>query len=317
MDRPHRDRSTRLTLLGVVALLVGAVWLMLAGFSLLLPLIARTMPGVHADPRTAAVGALTYGIVGGSFLLAGIGSIRRRRWVRSVMLVLGWTWLITGVLVSAVVAIAFPSIAGIASAQGSVLPDGWVPALRLLAVGVSLLFGVALPAVFVVVYRDPDLDATCRAANPGPGWTDGKPPAVLGLSLAMGLAGAISLPMVFQPVVPLFGRLVTGGPAALLTLLVAAACGWVARETYRERVSGWWGALLLLVGIGITTTWTMAAVPPEQWLQAMGYPDEQQGLMSDDMATAGAWLSGLLTVATVVYLARLRRHFDRGPAGGR
>ena len=40
--------------------------------------------------------ALTYGIVGALLVWAGLGSLRKRRWVQPMMNIIGWCWLIVG-----------------------------------------------------------------------------------------------------------------------------------------------------------------------------------------------------------------------------
>jgi len=117
--------------------------------------------------------------------------------------------------------------------------------------------------------------------------------------------------MALQPIVPLFGFLWIGVPAALVILLCAAACGWLARSVYYQQRWAWWGTLFFLTGIGVSTTVTLARVESKDWLLAMDYPDEMMTMIPQGASKFGVWVSIVITVVTVIYLATIRHHFER------
>jgi len=295
---------------------IGGVAILFGLLNLLLPLAGEWVPGAAGKWRAALAGALTYGLIGGAFIWAGVGSIRHRRWVRSVMLVLAWSWLLCGILIVPAMALLLGDMIAVSGPGGETVPAEAIWLITAIFVGAGGLFGIALPALFVWAYRDPNVTATCRAHDPLPAWTDRCPSTVMGLSLGLAIAAIISLPMALQPIVPFFGYLVTGIPAVILILIGAAACGWLARATYLQKSSGWWSSLLFLTGIGVSTTVTLARIQPAEWMLAMGYPEEMTDLVSDGAVRAGVWVSAAITVVSVVYLLAIRRYFTQ-PRSGR
>ena len=189
---------------------------------------------------------------------------------------------------------------------------------RLLTLGLLAVAGVVLPALFVWVYNDRDLQRTCETHDPVVRWTERCPPAVLGLSVAMAASGVLGLVMALRPAVPLFGTMLTGWPAAAALVAGGLGCLWLARETYLQSWRGWWATMIALVVIGISTWVTLEVADPAELYAAMGYPPDTPPPGDGFLALTG-WLTLVSTVLTVVYLARIRRHFGtrgetRGPS---
>src|SRR5687768_9751912 len=103
VSRPvlERDRRGGLVAFGIVSLLIGA----LAGCgTLLMPL---SLIGLAFAPGAALpeglilqliISTLIYGAAATVFIWTGIGSIRCKRWVRPIVISLGWPTIIMGVL---------------------------------------------------------------------------------------------------------------------------------------------------------------------------------------------------------------------------
>jgi hypothetical protein len=304
-------------LFGAVAVLLGcgAVGLgLLHGAAFALQRVGAGA-GPPLEARSVAVALSSWVALGLAFVTLGVGSIRRRRWAPPLVLVLAWTWLAGGLL-------ALPFLPGaLDGAFRLVDPEGGgAPGLLIVAaVGLVVAFGVALPAAFVWVYRDPAVLRTCERFDPRPSWTERCPRSVLGLSVSFAVLAVTSLPLALgHPVVPLFGRIVTGRPAALLLLLAAAASAWIARATYLMRRAGWWGATLLSVVAGAATAITFARVEPLELYRASGYPEEQLAVLAGAPLLSGGFCAALaaaLTAASVAYMLAVRRHFGRSPRG--
>jgi hypothetical protein len=301
---PFKDRSPRLRLFGWVAILAGAASALLGGFSLLL-LAVGGLPGPSSiEPRDAVVSVALHAFLAAALTWLGIGSVQRRRWVRPLMLTLAWTWLATGVaalvllpaLVDAVLESQRPELAAVtACARAAIL-------------GGILLLGVATPGAFIWAYRDQDLQRTCEAHNPRPDWTAYCAPSVLGLSVALAASGVLAALGALRPALPLFGSLWTGWPGALALVAVAGICAWLARETYRMTRLGWWATTVFLVLGGVSTWVTLRRLGAAGLCRALGYPDGVP-LPDASFAVAAEWLTLATTLATAVYMTRIRRHF--------
>jgi hypothetical protein len=316
---PFKDRTARLTLFGALAILAGAGGIVLGLLHLVLLLGARHVPGLETmpvDARSYVMGAALYVLLGAAFVWVGAGSVKKRRWARPLMLTLAWTWLLGGVSVL----LLLPGLLDLAlgmNSVGSAPPDPTVAGLvqAAMMLGTSLL-GVALPALFLWAYYDDNVPLTCDSHDPKPDWTRNCPPPVLGLSVGLGACGVIGLLMVLRPVVPLFGRLVTGWPAALSLVAVAGACLWMARETYALRVRGWWTTTTFVVLAGLSTWLTLARVPASELFLAMGYPEDSVPEGEASFGRMASWLTVVVTLATVVYMAGIRKHFLKSAGSG-
>lgn len=314
-DGSFRDRSRRLAFFGVLAWIAGGVSIVLGLLHLALPWLTTLAPNSEAfvpDRRTLAMGLMLYVMIGIVLILAGSGSIRCARWVRPIMLVIGWSWLIAGVLALLMTLSMLDDLVVLVTAETSTLPPAGVALLKSALLAGTALFGVVVPLAFVVVYQDRNVARTCEARHPQHDWSDRCPLQVLGLSGGLVLAAALSLPMMLLPVVPLFGALATGWPGSLLILLAAGATFWIACGLYRVKRWSWWGATILLVLIGVSATTTFFVIEPVEFYRAMSYPEPQLTRI-ERAGPALRWSmvagSALLTLLTVGYMARIRRHF--------
>ncbi|HEX7150168.1 MAG TPA: hypothetical protein VF618_01680 [Thermoanaerobaculia bacterium] len=219
----ENDRSTGLVVFGAVQILVGIV----CGIALL--------AAVAATVTTTSMIFLT-GIAAFFFVAAGVGSIKARRWARALSTVVSALWLAGGVIALLSTLLIVPRV---------------YPGARigLIAAGIALA-AIVLPAILFFFYRRDDVRATCERRDK-PRWTDAVPLPVLALALVMAFASLWLLVRMSEPVVPLFGMVMTGGPAALTLLALAVLCGILAVQSYRLKESAWWTVVLLQV-IGCT-----------------------------------------------------------------
>lgn len=290
-----------------MSILLGLLQLALAFFP-----GAETLP---VDRLSSLMGFVAYGLLGVAFIWIGGGSVLKRRWAPPLMLILAWTWLLGGLIALLLVPGLVGGVLAGFDAQG--LADGFARVVTFFSVGMAAIFGVLLPALFVAVYSDRNLRMTCQANDPTPDWTARCPVPVLGLSVGLGAFALLTLPLMLRPAVPLFGILVTGWPGASLMLLGAAACGWLARETYRLRRAGWWGTLLLLLLVGLSTLITFQRVEPIELYRELGYPQELIEVLGRSMAfgrAAVSWGTAVLTLLSLAYMATVRKHFRFGGA---
>ena len=85
-----RDRSTRLVLFGALSVAIGGICGLFGLLYFFLALTSGRLLGAQTlpvDARSYVMGAMIYFLLGGAFVWVGIGSIRKRRWVRPLMLV--------------------------------------------------------------------------------------------------------------------------------------------------------------------------------------------------------------------------------------
>jgi len=307
------DLGRRMTFFGIVAVGLGVGLVALGLLHPLLPLISGTLAGEPSlDTHAVWMGLLLYVSIGAVMIWAGIGSVRRRRWVRPIMLFVSGTWLIVGVFVLLIVLWVLDDLLLVAGGEAVRSSPVVASVARWVAIGLTVGGGILLPVIFFLAYRSPAIQSTCDRHDPRPSWSDRCPSTVLMLSVALLAAAVFSLPMILRPVVPLFGRLLTGPPGLLALLGGVALCCWLAWSTYRLERTGWWATLGFLLVLGVSTVWTFMAVDLTEMYRQIGYPEEQLAALARSepvLRRLTLWSSVALTVVGVLYMLGIRRHF--------
>ncbi len=305
---PFRDRTVRLQFFGVLTVLCGTAWILIGLLPLLLPLVGPI--SAASDLPSLLMSVATNALLGGVLIGVGIGSMRRRRWVQPMMLIIAWTWLIGGVLSTALVVPLLDNVLALASGSGASPEPREVLVFKSLFTGVVVTLGILLPALYIWAYRERDVLRTCEIANPAPAWTERCPSTVLGLSVMLGAAAVLCLPLAFKPVVPWFGRLLTGWTGALFLLLGAVGALWLARSTFRLSMAGWWSTTLLMTVLGFSVTVTFLWIEPAAYYRELGFPEEQVELL-DHPSIRRVLVGGtaVLTLVSLGYMAAIRKHF--------
>jgi hypothetical protein len=316
-----KNRTTRLITFGILSLLCGGACLLFSLLTLAIPLLPPSLTGGASGGAVSFGAALpaacVYGLIAAAFVALGVGSIRARRWVRPLMLTLAWTWLLAG-CVSVVVLLALGSgVLLLSGGSDADVPQGAIPVIFAVTIGFVGCIEVLLPLAFLWAYRSKDVQLTCERANPAPSWTDRCPPPVLGLSVALAAGALLSLPLIFHPAFPVFGRMVTGAPAVLMLLASAALFALLALGCYRQRRWAWWGLLAATALMGVSSLVSCLTIDPQEIARAMELGEDQAEMLRE----AGIPGNPVLAVAVVLftllcagYLLTVRRHFfgERG-----
>ena len=308
----YRDRGVRLRLFGLLTVLtgIGAALLGLSHFAL--PLLADSIPDFRITASQIATGVITFAAIGVVLIACGVGSIRERRWVRPAMLTVGWSWLFVGLATLGFVVTNLDDLMILAGSGLAEQPPGIETLIRWILLLPTLVFGVVMPLLIVRAYQDQDVLATCRARHPEPDWSDRCPSAVLVLALGLGFAGLLSLPVTLRPVLPWFGRLLTGTAGSVTTLLVGGVFIWIGWALFHLRTSAWWATGFSTIVVALSTAWTLAETPRAAWYRALDYPEKQieRLLMSGEPPKWPGIVATLaLTIVTLIYLASIRKHF--------
>jgi len=321
-DARFKSKRTGLVVLGVVSITIGVMCGCLAIFLPFAMLAAQGAPeqGTPApDARGIAFGLVFYMALAGLFIWTGIGSIRVRRWVRPIMLILAWTWLLCGVLGLAFWLVMLPDLpAAVQAAQPNappLSPEAY-KAISLIASAFLFVVYIALPTVFVWFYQDKQVKATLEREDPVLRWTDRCPLPVLGLSLGLAFSAFACIGALIYGVFPLFGVMLRGAPATMAILLVAAALAFLARATYRLEWIGWWGtvaftAVMLVSGIATSFRIDLFEIYRQFGLSAEQIDMMRQYKFLNSLTTSA--VGAVTAIATLAYMVYLRRFFVPPP----
>ena len=309
---PFKDRSAGLIVFGSLELLMGGCCGLMAPLMVANVFLLRSLPEGQAPPMNMGAmvwTALFYAALGAFFITMGIGSIRARRWARTLMLITSWTELACGVPAFVMMMTILPDMmAQMRAGSGSSIPGAmWV-------VGAFLLFiYVLLPLAFVLFYRSPHVKATCEDRDPNIPWTDRCPAPLLAASLLCAAYAACMLAVGLAfPVIPFFVML-QGPPAIAVSLLLAAAYGFAAVELYRGRQRGWWVGFGTAAVLGIASAvgfWNIDAVA---FYEGMGY-GRALAEQAAPMFASLRWFVAVWMPLWVGFLLWVKRYLPARPA---
>jgi len=263
----------------------------------------------------------TYLFIAAALVWLGVGSMRCRRWARSLTLVISWYWLIMGVLITILLTGALPVAMKSAmqaqqntpGAPSAEVTTGVMAVILTIMIVFCAVLLVVIPIAFVVFYSRADVAATCRHRDPVEPWTDRTPLPVLGASLVL-FFGALYLLVtaVSTPLFPFFGRYLTGIPAAGCFLAFGALDIYLAVALYRLKAVGWWIAVLTVPVRLLSMVFTFARADLMQAYSKMGMSDAQlQILQSSPFFRSHVilWWSLFSLVIFLAYLLWLKRYF--------
>ena len=316
----YRDRRLGLLLFGILELLLGAACVLLVPLMIFSQIMSARMTGMEPNFRMIVPGALVYAGLAMAFVWLGVGSIKRRRWARALLLILAWSWLAVGVLMVAIMSVVLPRFLGAGSVVGAALPAGMRLAMILVPLLFLGVFFVALPGGMVWFYGSRHVKATCEASDPAPRWTDACPLPLLAVTcwLWFGSLGMLVMPFGYGGVMPFFGVLLSGLPGGLVCLVLAAVWLGVGWMFYRLRPAGWWILAGVLVLMSISNAITFTRVDIFEMYRKMGYPEAQIELIKSQGLFAGSafqWWSLGAMVPLLAYLLWVKRFFHAPQSG--
>ena len=172
-----------------------------------------------------ASGLVAYGVATVYFVSVGIGSIRKRRWARALIVVVSAMWLAAGVVTTLLLAVERSGVT---------------------LVGIAFVLAIVLPLILLLYYRRRAVRAEFEASD-GPRWTDRVPSPVLAVVIVLAFASLAMLANLANPSFAFGGATITGAPAALAFLSLAILCAWLAVRLYQLKESAWWVVVLLQV----------------------------------------------------------------------
>ena len=279
----HQDRSTGLILVGVLEIVLGlACLLMLAFMGITAVSVGRLPEGQAAglNARVMIPYCAFYLLFALFFATVGVGTLRGRRWARTIMLIVSWSWLISGVFGTILMFFILPKMTGAisATAGGGAAADASVGMVVMgcVAVVMGLLY-IVLPGVLLLFYRGPNVKATFEAKDPGIPWTDRVPAPVLALTLLFGIGAVGAVSWALFGVLPIFGYVVTGLPAILGFLGLGAISALLAWAVYQRRPAAWWGVVAwsVLGGVNAFFFFRQGEAGMRRMYEAMGTPAAQ------------------------------------------
>lgn len=266
----YSDRRTGLIIFGVLEILIGCLCALIVPLMIIGMAIGAKTTGAPPDNGAIFSGVVVYGLAAVAFVWLGVGSIMCRRWARALLLILSWSWLLAGIMVAGFSVVTLTHIM-------ETLQSG--PVLAGVVIGFVILgvFFLIIPSVLVCFYQSRNVKATCEARDPVRRWTDACPLPVLAAVLwfGVGAVAVLPMPLAYKSVMPFFGILLTGLPAALLFVAWGAGSAWLAWAFYRLQPVAWWVAVIVFALASVSSVITFARVDLMEMYRLMGYSQQQ------------------------------------------
>ncbi len=284
------DRRGWLIVFGILHCLLGLAALLLMFGS-----------AIAADriPRAGGAGqsVVFYAVATIYFFAIGVGSMRARRWARAIALAISAVWLACGVIGFAALFVVMPHLLVL-------VPPSQEKTFITAAVTAIFITGIALPLLFGLFYRAASVRGTCDRYDLKPRWTDRLPLPVLALVLPLAFGALMTLMNVNMRVYYVFGVMLTGAPAMIATVAIAALFAIVSLELFRMRATAWWVLLLvhLLTAIGCVAA---AGNDINRMYERMGAMTPQVRAMHLETLPHDPRLWAIVAVAWIAYLGFL------------
>ena len=304
---------------GILQIILGALVSLGIPFLLLGALLSRKVGG--GMPVGSYVLTVISYLFGAAVLVTlGIGSIRARRWAHALTLILSWAWLFIGIMMTVFLTAVLPSTFVTAFRQAAArnpnateMPTGVMAVILTFVIVLFSVFLIVLPLVFLLFYRKKDVEETVKHRDPVERWTDRCPLPVLAASLLFTWACPYYLAMsATTPLIPFFGRYLTGIPGAIGCLLFAILDGYLAYSLFHVQVAGWWTAIAALTLRTISSVVTYAHGDLLQAYSRMGWKDTQLQMMNQNpmfRSNLILWWSVGFLLAFVGYMLWIKRYF--------
>jgi hypothetical protein len=319
-----KDRSGMLLVVGILFIVAGGLCGCLTA-TMPLAVLAPRPPG-QPQPRVTDMltGLLVYAGLCAALLTLGIGCVRKRRWVRPLIIVLGWIGLAGGVIGMITWGFALPQMgnamraaaaaqAGARGGGGGAAPPA---AFFTVMIGIMTVFFafiyVIVPAALLWLFRSGDVQRTLEHYDPQPRWTDAVPVPVLGLCALLALGGLWALASAMQGWFLAFGVIMSGAAARVAALLVAAAFATAALFAFRLRPAGWWMALALFVLLPLAWITTLLRHDLTSVYRAMGRSDAELQVLANVQVMNGPLMSlsiGAFAAGTIAFTLSTRKYF--------
>jgi hypothetical protein len=315
-----KDRKVGLVIFGVMTVLAGCCWALFVPLMIFgAQMAARSPHPPPSAPNIMPIAAL-HGALAVIFVWLGVGSIMTRRWARALLVICSWSWLITGTIAVAAMALMAPQLAAsIQAAQPaghSQLSGGARTAMILVPVVMVTVLMVIIPLLWALFYSGRNVKATCEARDPVVRWTDRCPLPVLAMSvwLAFGAFSMLVMPA-FHSAAPFFGLLLSRAVGTVFYLCLAAIWAYSAWRIYHLDTRGWWIIAIAMVLFALSNVITYSRHDIGEVYALMGYPPAQIAEIRRIGFMGGhtmAWSSLLFTVPFLGYLCYMRKFFKHG-----
>jgi len=299
---------------GIVEILIGLLFLLIALTSLFIPKIPPLNPQV---PMPSFLPVSLFAFAFSTFVIAmGVGTIMAKRWARKIMLILSWYGLGLGLVGILFFIFFMGSFLNTAFSNAPNITPAVASGMKMGMMVMMAVFYVILPGVFVLFYQSKRVLAAVEYYDPKENWMDACPTPVFAVSficafgaVGMGILGL----MVLSTNLPFFGAVFPVWGIALFLLVMFSALTYISIGFYHLEVKAWWAALILVILGSAAAFFMFKLIDPMSAYQRMNVPAAQIDQMKKsgalDMYKSMPNVSWIMMVPYLAYLLFIRKYF--------
>lgn len=301
-------RSGSLIAAGVIDILIGSAFFLMAVFVMM---VRWFVPSGAAVPRQSQNGFLIFLGMAGIFFLLGWGLVQKRRWALALAKAASWYCLVLGIYVAVFFLVRGNVLTEGLSGLGGIDADTMRKMWRALSVVVGGGL-ILLPGLHLALLSGEAVRRTSELRDPKGSWTDQQPLPLL-ILFVMFAGGALVRLFGIDDVYPLFGLVVEGWPAILLTtghfILDAAILPGILR---RKMLA--WRLMLVAILFNVSNLLTLVGPNGRTYLEKTGMTASGSAIyqaMSKELLPYGVCL-----LAMAAFILYCRRYFLETSTGG-
>jgi len=314
----YKDRSTWLVVFGIIEIIIGALFIFSSLSNLMLLTGISDTQGLDTPSSSLIISFLFTIAIAALFITLGIGSIKAKRWARTLTYITSWLWLLIGIIGFIFAVIIAPGLMEqiAESSEFEDIPEGFLDFITYLTLAFIAIFYVVLPALFVWFYGNKNVVATCERKDPKENWTDRCPQNILAISLAFTVSAfAVLSAGTYGWTVPFFGIILSGGVGAAVVIVSSLFLGYTALGLYKLDVKAWWYAVVLTFAWSISFIITYPRYSLSDFYEKMNLSTEQIEVIDNISVLDGpiiVIITGLVGILFIGYMFRIKKQFQTG-----
>ncbi|MBW7996235.1 MAG: hypothetical protein FVQ81_06640 [Candidatus Glassbacteria bacterium] len=308
--------KTGLVIVGILQVLLGGLAVLVAPMMIIGMVVEKAHPEASGPTPSAVMmipGIIIYLGIGTWLIWMGIGSIKARRWARSLILVSSWLGLITGLGGLIYMSLMVPDMSS-EMAKGKEITPAMAAVMKWAMIGFMASVGVIIPGVLILFYSRKKVKDTFEHRDPRIIWTDKCPLPILFLS-GLCVVGALSmLNLGFNNwIMPFFGTILTGMAGATVGMVTMLLLGYAAWGIYKLNIKAWWLAAWITIAGALSMAITFSQVSLLEFFDKTGLPEQQLEMLKQAITKNEVAIEILFVVQLIVYfsfLLYMKRYFN-------
>jgi len=251
-----------------------------------------------------------YYLVAALCIPLAIGHLKLRRWTVTLSRLYLWFWLGAGMLLLWNLLLLIPS-----AVELNLIQDISVFEFGMFAI--ALLFvTVILPSLGLFFYSSKKVNALFKKQDTHEYWIDRYPFPLLAVLLLLGMMIIVlHYAIFFQGIFPMFGQLWFGRQPVYLITICILSIGILMYGIIQLKAWAWWGTLLAVAALAISTISSFSKYPLYQIVLMMKLPEYEISLFNQIPIVHDYHLVNLLApplLVTLVLLIHSTKYFRKG-----